>query len=232
MVDACLSYHQHGAAFIRLNDVLDECCKTQYDEVLQELELWCRETDDWMLSEAGTEHRMGWKNRSDESVPDECGLRFSVNFQQNKWHPAWNAVRAYLLSRGSLLDSVVKRVLCPMDGIRIGLFVLPNIGSSPIGNTTTQPSWCHPIWPMPNDSKSTHSGFIGSSPIGITTTQPSWCHPIWPMPNDSKSTHSGFIVRLQLLSDWMLQSALPIAIHRLRYRVYPLARCLGAISKR
>ena len=51
--------------------------------------------------------------------------------------------------------------------------------------------------------------------------------PIRPMPNKHKSGHSGLpIALISRLPDWMAQSVLPIAIHRLLHRLYPLARML------
>ena len=49
--------------------------------------------------------------------------------------------------------------------------------------------------------------------------------PIRPMPNERKSGHSGLpIALISRLPDWVVQSVLPIAIHRLLHRFYPLAR--------
>ena len=49
--------------------------------------------------------------------------------------------------------------------------------------------------------------------------------PIRPMPNKGKSGHSGLpIALISRLPDWVVQSVLPIAIHRLLHRLYPLAR--------
>ena len=49
--------------------------------------------------------------------------------------------------------------------------------------------------------------------------------PIRPMPNKGKSGHSGLpIALISRLPDWVVQSVLPIAIHRLLHRFYPLAR--------
>ena len=49
--------------------------------------------------------------------------------------------------------------------------------------------------------------------------------PIRPIPNKSKSRHSGLSIALiSRLPDWVVQSVLPIAIHRLLHRLYPLAR--------
>ena len=51
--------------------------------------------------------------------------------------------------------------------------------------------------------------------------------PIRPMPNKGKSGHSGLpIALISRLPDWVVQSVLPIAIHRLLHRLYPLARCV------
>ena len=48
--------------------------------------------------------------------------------------------------------------------------------------------------------------------------------PIRPMPNKGKSGHSGLpIALISRLPDWVVQSVLPIAIHRLLHRLYPLA---------
>ena len=48
--------------------------------------------------------------------------------------------------------------------------------------------------------------------------------PIRPMPNKGKSRHSGLpIALISRLPDWVVQSVLPIAIHRLLHRFYPLA---------
>ena len=48
--------------------------------------------------------------------------------------------------------------------------------------------------------------------------------PIRPMPNKGKSGHSGLpIAFISRLPDWVVQSVLPIAIHRLLHRLYPLA---------
>ena len=48
--------------------------------------------------------------------------------------------------------------------------------------------------------------------------------PIRPMPNKGKSGHSGLpIALISRLPDWVVQSVLPIAIHRLLHRFYPLA---------
>ena len=48
--------------------------------------------------------------------------------------------------------------------------------------------------------------------------------PIRPMPNNGKSRHSGLpIALISRLPDWVVQSVLPIAIHRLLHRFYPLA---------
>ena len=45
-----------------------------------------------------------------------------------------------------------------------------------------------------------------------------------PMPNKGKSVHSGLpIALISRLPDWVVQSVLPIAIHRLLHRLYPLA---------
>ena len=45
------------------------------------------------------------------------------------------------------------------------------------------------------------------------------------MPNKGKSGHSGLpIALISRLPDWVVQSVLPIAIHRLLHRFYPLAR--------
>ena len=55
--------------------------------------------------------------------------------------------------------------------------------------------------------------------------------PIRPMPNNGKSTHSGLpIALISRLPDWVVQSVLPIAIHRLLHRLYPLARLLRSIG--
>ena len=44
------------------------------------------------------------------------------------------------------------------------------------------------------------------------------------MPNKGKSGHSGLpIALISRLPDWVVQSVLPIAIHRLLHRLYPLA---------
>ena len=49
--------------------------------------------------------------------------------------------------------------------------------------------------------------------------------PIRPMPNKGKSGHSGLpIALISRQPDWVVQSVLPIAIHRLLHRFYPLAR--------
>ena len=49
--------------------------------------------------------------------------------------------------------------------------------------------------------------------------------PIPPMPNNGKSRYYGLpIALISRLPDWVVQSVLPIAIHRLLYRLYPLAR--------
>ena len=51
--------------------------------------------------------------------------------------------------------------------------------------------------------------------------------PIRPMPNKGKSGHSGLpIAFISRLPDWVVQSVLPIAIHRLLHRFYPLASFL------
>ena len=48
--------------------------------------------------------------------------------------------------------------------------------------------------------------------------------PIRPMPNKRKSGHSGLpIALISRRPDWVVQSVLPIAIHRLLHRLYPLA---------
>ena len=48
---------------------------------------------------------------------------------------------------------------------------------------------------------------------------------IQPRPNNGKSPHSGLpIAVISRLPDWVMQSVLPIAIHRLLHRFYPLAR--------
>ena len=45
------------------------------------------------------------------------------------------------------------------------------------------------------------------------------------MPNKGKSGHSSLpIAFISRLPDWVVQSVLPIAIHRLLHRFYPLAR--------
>ena len=55
--------------------------------------------------------------------------------------------------------------------------------------------------------------------------------PIRPIPNNGKSGHSGLpIIRISRLPDWVVQSVLPIAIHRLVHRFYPLARCHTVIE--
>ena len=47
---------------------------------------------------------------------------------------------------------------------------------------------------------------------------------IRPIPNKGKSGHSGLpIALISRLPDWVVQSVLPIAIHRLLHRLYPLA---------
>ena len=46
---------------------------------------------------------------------------------------------------------------------------------------------------------------------------------IRPIPNKGKSWHSGLSIALiSRLPDWVVQSVLPIAIHRLLHRLYPL----------
>ena len=48
--------------------------------------------------------------------------------------------------------------------------------------------------------------------------------PIRPMPNKGKSEHSSLPIALIFrLPHWVVQSVLPIAIHRLLHRFYPLA---------
>ena len=48
------------------------------------------------------------------------------------------------------------------------------------------------------------------------------------MPNKSKSGHSGLpIALISRLPDWVVQSVLPIAIHRLLHRLYPLASAVA-----
>ena len=50
--------------------------------------------------------------------------------------------------------------------------------------------------------------------------------PIRPMPNKGKAGHSGLpIALISRLPDWVVHSVLPIAIHRLLHRLYPLASC-------
>ena len=52
--------------------------------------------------------------------------------------------------------------------------------------------------------------------------------PIRPMPNKGKSGHSALpIALIPRLPDWVVQSVLPIAIHRLLHRFYPLASSKG-----
>ena len=49
--------------------------------------------------------------------------------------------------------------------------------------------------------------------------------PILPMPNKGKSRHSSLpIALIPRLPDWVVQSVLPIAIHRSLHRLYSLAR--------
>ena len=49
--------------------------------------------------------------------------------------------------------------------------------------------------------------------------------PIRPMPSKGKSRYSGLpIALISRLPDWVVQFVLPIAIHRLLHRYYPLAR--------
>ena len=56
--------------------------------------------------------------------------------------------------------------------------------------------------------------------------------PIRPMPNKGKSGHSGLpIALISRLPDWVVQSVLPIAIHRLLHRFYPLASSLDTSDK-
>lgn len=48
------------------------------------------------------------------------------------------------------------------------------------------------------------------------------------MPNNGKSRHSGLpIARISRLPNLVVQSVLPIAIHRLLHRLYPLASGLS-----
>ena len=55
--------------------------------------------------------------------------------------------------------------------------------------------------------------------------------PIRPMPNKGKSGHSGLpIAFISRLPDWVVQSVLPIAIHRLLHRFYPLASLITPFS--
>ena len=57
--------------------------------------------------------------------------------------------------------------------------------------------------------------------------------PIQPLPNKCKSGHSGLpIAPISRLPDWVVQSVLPIAIHRLLHRFYPLASGVYTNSQR
>ena len=54
--------------------------------------------------------------------------------------------------------------------------------------------------------------------------------PIQPMPNKCKSVHSCLpIALISRLPDWVVQSVLPIAIHRLLHRLYPLASAVTLV---
>ena len=55
--------------------------------------------------------------------------------------------------------------------------------------------------------------------------------PIRPMPNNGKSKHPGLpIALISRLPDWVVQSVLPIAIHRLLHRFYPLASTVNHVA--
>ena len=55
--------------------------------------------------------------------------------------------------------------------------------------------------------------------------------PIRRMPDNGNSEHPGFpIALISRLPDWVVQSVVPIAIHRLLHRFYPLASSLTNVT--